>query len=163
MLGRLGMAIDDCLEMYKKLGHEIFGKPRIRHISKRNPFLWHPRSKYNHQKFQELIASLVDEREPPPPDDVGRRNHLLEAPAGYRNRVYVHYIQRSVLSISETDVHQLRLCAYRPSIFRTTLSFPELRPHQSGTTNIWSSVNRRNLQGGPRHHGRPTIFQGDGD
>ena len=87
MLGRLDMSVEDCLRAYKRLGHEIFGKPRIRHVGQKIPFLWHPRSKYNHKKFEELIKSFVNERAPLHPEQVGRRNHLLEAPPDFRNRV----------------------------------------------------------------------------
>jgi hypothetical protein len=65
MLGRLKMSVDECLEAYQTLGDSIFGHPRWRHIRQfKIPFLWWPRSKYNKQKFEDVIQGFVNRYEP---------------------------------------------------------------------------------------------------
>ncbi len=48
MLGRLRMTVVHCLEEYKELGDEVFGKRRL---------LYYYR--YSHKKLQKLIKSVV--------------------------------------------------------------------------------------------------------
>lgn len=61
MLGRLRMDVDACLDLYQRLGSEIFGRPRRMHVSG-NPFRgrwWWPRSKYNTKNLEALLQREI--------------------------------------------------------------------------------------------------------
>ena len=63
MLGRLRMNVDDCIEEYRTLGKEVFGRSRLFHLRSIPPF-WFPREKYNHKTLEGVIQGLVDRRVP---------------------------------------------------------------------------------------------------
>ena len=63
MLGRLRMNVDDCIKEYETLGGKVFGKSRWFHLRSIPPF-WLPREKYNHNRLEGVIQSLVDRRIP---------------------------------------------------------------------------------------------------
>jgi hypothetical protein len=79
MLGRLKMNVDECIEAYQTLGDDIFGRPRLRHIRQlKIPFLWWPRSKYNKQKFEDIIQGFVNKYEPRPAGDPAGKDYLAD-------------------------------------------------------------------------------------
>ena len=59
MLSRLRMTIDDCIEEYRNMGANIFGKPRL--FSMRGPIPWN-QEKYSHRKLEESIKDVVKRR-----------------------------------------------------------------------------------------------------
>ncbi|KAG8532208.1 uncharacterized protein KY384_003849 [Bacidia gigantensis] len=63
MLGRLRMSVDECIEEYRALGDEVFGKRRIFHLRSIPP-IWLPREKYNHKNLEAVIQDLVKRKVP---------------------------------------------------------------------------------------------------
>ncbi|KAK5725221.1 hypothetical protein LTR17_013173 [Elasticomyces elasticus] len=65
MLGRLRMTADECLQEYKRIGNEVFGKPRLLH---RLTFGLAKRSKYDHTALERVFKSVLEKRTSDGPD-----------------------------------------------------------------------------------------------
>lgn len=69
MLGRFRMTVPDCLFEYVKLGHEVFGKPRIFPNIR---FGLGARGKYNDARLEEMFKDITKRRNGEP------RKHTFE-------------------------------------------------------------------------------------
>jgi hypothetical protein len=61
MLGRLRMSIKDCIDTYRNLGSEVFGK--------KQPFHFLGQNKYDCTKLERIIQDVVRRRSGSPADD----------------------------------------------------------------------------------------------
>ena len=59
MLGRLRMTVSDCLSEYVKLGHEVFGKPRMVSTIR---FGLGARAKYKDARLEEMVQDVIKRR-----------------------------------------------------------------------------------------------------
>ena len=59
MLGRLRMTVDDCIQEYKKLGDDVFGRPQM--FSTRY-YLLGDRPLYDSKRFENTLKNFVNRR-----------------------------------------------------------------------------------------------------